>query len=138
MPRAKPPPDGPDMETVAGRPAAPRPEPGTVFDPDLFKDLRDMVGTARMRLALEELDSVLGQAFREAPTLDPDRDLTFQLAHRLAGRAGLMGFTALQNACVQLQQACATRAPFRAEYSRTCRVSLPTREAIAALLKQTK
>jgi hypothetical protein len=137
MMRPKPPKDGRgEPDPAPSRGVAAHPEPETIFDPDLFEELCGMIGTMRMCVALEDLASALQQTFPKQPDVEPDRERTFQMAHLLTGRAGLMGFTALRDACVKLQEACATQAPFGEEYARTCRISLPTQEAIASLLKR--
>lgn len=126
--------EAPDKGTIPETPL--QPEVETIFDPDLFEELRETIGTARMRLALEDLASILRDTFLERTTVEPDRGQTFKVAHMLTGRAGLMGFTALHNACVQLQQACASRSSFGEEFARTSRVSVSAREAIMVLLTQ--
>ena len=112
------------------------PDPETMLDPERFEDLRATIGTARLCLALADLAATLRETFGEPPAVDLDRDQTFQMAHRLTGRAGLIGFTALQDACVQLQEACATQAPLREAYARAHRMSLPTQAVIASLLRR--
>ena len=118
-------------------PSGPPPVPLTpvpVFEQDRFDDLRDMIGDARTRVALNELASALLATFPENPPQDPDRTQTFDAAHSMTGRAGFMGFSALQHACADLQQACATQAPFGAEYARSCGVARASYDVIMSLL----
>jgi HPt (histidine-containing phosphotransfer) domain-containing protein len=108
------------------------PEP--VFEQDLFDELRDILGDARTRVFLNELASALLKTFPENPPPAPDRTQTFEAAHMLTGRAGFMGFTALQKACADLQHACATQAPFGAEYDRSHGIARATRDVIMSLI----
>ncbi len=108
------------------------PEP--VFEQDLFDELRDMIGDARTRVGLNELASALLKTFPEDPPPAPDRTQTFEAAHMLTGRAGIMGFSALQHACADLQHACATQAPFGAEYARARGIACATHDVIMLLV----
>ena len=108
------------------------PEP--VFEQHLLDDLRDIIGDARTRVGLNELASALLQTFPENPPSEPDRRQTFDAAHLLTGRAGLMGFTALHKACADLQHACATQAPFDAEYARSRGIARASYDVIISLL----
>lgn len=114
-------------------PSAPlTPEP--IFEQELFDELRDIIGDARMRVGLTELALALLKTFPENPPAAPDRTKTFEAAHMLTGRAGIMGFTALHHACADLQHACATQAPFGAEYARSRGIALATRDLIMLLI----
>lgn len=106
------------------------------FDQSLFEELRDLRGDVAMRAALHEVSDFLRDNFGDARTDDLDRDLVFRHAHFLVARAGLMGFIALRDACLDLQHACATAAPFETEYVRTCDAATATRAEIASLLKR--
>jgi HPt (histidine-containing phosphotransfer) domain-containing protein len=142
MTNPKGPKDQPDRNATGGTPSfttmpgtQTHAAPETIFDPELFEELRATIGTARLHLALADLAATVRATFLEAPAAVADPDITFQTAHKLTGRAGLMGFTALQNACVQLQQACEGRGPFDGEFAWARRVSRHTLEVISALLK---
>lgn len=110
--------------------------PEDIFDPEIFEELREIRGTARMRLALEDFSTLLHANVTDTAITDTDRDRVFLRAHDLVGRAGLMGFTALRDACVALQHACATGAPFGTELARTRDAAMATRDAIASLLQR--
>ncbi len=116
--------------------ASPRPVPGEIFSPEIFEELSEIRGTARMRLALEEFSTCLPDSFTDMTAEDIDRDRVFRSAHLLVARAGLMGFGALRDACVELQHACATGAPFSTELARTRDVATVTRDAITSLLQR--
>ena len=114
--------------------AHPAPEP--IFEPDLYQDLCDTIGAARLRVGLHELASALTTTFLENPPVKPDRSQIFQAAHMLTGRAGMMGFTALQQACADLQHACATQAPFRHEYAKARGIALASYDVITSMMDE--
>lgn len=120
--------------TVAG--TATHPHPEVIFDPDLFEELRGTIGVARMQMALQDLAATLPGAFADQNAAGSDPQATFHAAHRLTGRAGVMGFTALQDACVQVQQACEAHGSLGAPLARARRISLLSQRVIVALLKR--
>lgn len=107
--------------------------PADVFDPELFEELRDLRGTGAMLLALDDLSSYLHDNLSDAVQVAPARADAFRMAHFLVARSGLMGFTALRDACMALQHACATGAPFDAEFARAVDAATATRIMIATL-----
>jgi HPt (histidine-containing phosphotransfer) domain-containing protein len=116
--------------------ASPNPVPREIFSPEIFEELREIRGTAQMRLALEEFSTCLPASFADMTANDIDRDRVFRSAHFLVARAGLMGFGALRDTCVELQHACATGAPFGNELARTRDAAMVTRDAITSLLQR--
>lgn len=104
-----------------------------VFDPELFEELRDLRGTGAMLLALDDLSSYLRDNLSDTVQVAPARDETFRMAHFLVARSGLMGFIALRDACMALQHACATGAPFDAEFARAVDAATATRATIGSL-----
>jgi hypothetical protein len=107
-----------------------------VFHPEFFDEMHDVLGNTRMRLALEEMSSSLRDVFPAMSAEDDNRDQIFLSAHKLVTRAGLMGFLALRDACLELQDACTTGVPINAEYMRAREIILMTRVVIASLLKR--
>lgn len=113
--------------------------PEYIFDPELFEELRELLGSAcarAARAALEDLSSSLQAIFSDLSTNFIDRDQVFQHAHFQGARAGMMGFTALRDALLALQEACDSEAPIGEPYERACEAALATRNAIAFLQQQ--
>lgn len=107
--------------------------PTDIFDAELFEDLRELLGDARIRCSLEEMAASLQELFPDVSAEALDREQIFRHAHSLVARAGMMGFTALRDACSALQQVCATGAPVGDMYANTRAAAMVTRDVIASL-----
>lgn len=110
--------------------------PADIFDAELYEDLRELLGDARVRSSLEEMSASLQVIFPDVSAESLDREQIFRHAHALVARAGMMGFTALRDASLALQQACATGAPISDVYERTRATARVTRDAIVSLQQQ--
>ena len=107
--------------------------PERVFDQNLFEDMRLCFGNAEMRLSLMDLSASLQRDFPDITTRILDRDELFLSAHTLGGRAGMMGFVALRDACWELQHALSTGASVSPACVMMQDAAIATRSAIAVL-----
>ncbi len=113
--------------------AEPQVVPEDIFDPELFEELLELLGSTCVRAALEDLSSSLQAIFSDDPTKCLDREQVFRQTHSQGARAGMMGFTALRDAFLALQEACKSDAQISEAYEQARRAALATRDAIALL-----
>ncbi|MBC7738684.1 MAG: Hpt domain-containing protein [Candidatus Saccharibacteria bacterium] len=107
--------------------------PEGVFDPEMFEDMRSFLGDAEIRLSLMDLSAGLQRGLLDITSQNPDRNDIFQTAHTLGGRAGMMGFVALRDACWKLQHAVSTGANIGPACVMAEQAAMATQLAIAVL-----
>jgi PAS domain S-box-containing protein len=105
----------------------------TAVDGTIYERVLDMLGREQTEQLLDILADLLGRGFAKDVLDAGDRTGLAEEAHKVVSSAGMLGFTELSKACIDLEAACQDDGDIAAELSTVVRLSHATLRLVAEL-----